>query len=222
MRKFLLGTAAVSSAALAAGGILWPSEARAVPIPSISIAIGASPTQVFGPATGGLAGWSGTNGALSYNISATGSPLTAQPVFDTTSTNVSTSTAGVAYVWITEQNLSSPLGINKFLSGFTSNTWSGAVVSVTENTLVSAGNALFGGTLLATQTFSSELQSVSTTTLTPSLSSPYSETVEYIITFGGIAIANDTIDMSSIPEPVSLALFGTSLIGLGLARRRRV
>jgi PEP-CTERM motif len=223
MRKLLHGAVAISVASLAAAGVLWPSGAHADP--SISIGIGSSPTTVVSAAPGGLAGFTAANylgTGYSYNISATGSPLEDQPIFDTTSTQVkSLGTAGSAFVWITQQGLSAPLGINAFLSGFTSNTWTAGVVSVMENTYISTSNALFGGTLLASELFTAPLDSVSIVANTPSLSNPFSETVEYIVNFGGAGTANDTIDVAAIPEPASLALLGVGLAGLGVRYRRR-
>ncbi len=125
------------------------------------------------------------------------------------------------YVWITEQDISSPAGVSNFLSGFTSNTWNGLVTSVTENTYLSDSNALFGGTKLATATFTTQSQSMNETVASPMLTSPYSETVEYILTFGGEGSANDTIDMSAVPEPASLALLGVGVFGLGIFKGRR-
>lgn len=155
------------------------------------------------------------------NISGTGTPPNPEPDLLSNSINVSNSSAASMNIFITEQGLSTPTGINKFLSTFTANDFLGNVISVVEKTFISTSNALYTGTPLDSETFTS-IGTATSIDATPSLAAPYSETAEFIVTVGaGGGSVNDTINISKVPEPASLAVLGLGLLGLGVVRRRR-
>jgi len=172
--------------------------------------------------TGGFAG------AFSFNIiSATGAPILDEPAFSTSSMDVENvdGLSHVLNVFLTQTDITSPPAGNSFLSSFTSQTFSGGIVSVVEQTFIDPNNGLFDGTLLASQTFNG-LGSTSSVDSAPALDGTYSETVEYTITTNGLGRVNDTINIDAapqaVPEPSTLALFATALLGLAaLAATKR-
>jgi len=189
----------------------------------LSIGIGAAPTTEATDGGIGFVEYSHILAGVSYTVTATGSPILSEPGLDSTSVSVASSGPKTSYIWVTEQGLTEPVGKSDFISGFTSNTWTGNIVSVVEKTFLSTTDGLYGGTPLASTTILTETTARVFTDLSPNLAAPYSETEEYIISFGGgRSSANDTIDLSTpVPEPVSMALLGVSLFGLGMARRKR-
>jgi len=231
MRKslgFMRATELLVGVALVLALLVLPSGARAN-----TITIGLQQAGVNGGAITQVGSGSGTVSlvGIAYgsfifnNLSGTGTPILAPPTLSTTSLNVSSGGAAVLNVFITETGLTFPTGVNSFISAFAS-TGLSAGWTVMERTLVDTSNGLFGGTQLASATFTGT-GNTSSTDNTPSLGT-YSETVEYTITTTGAGNASDTIDISlgpggssNMPEPSALLLSGFGLAGLLLFAKQR-
>lgn len=204
---------------------LGAGTARATPLISLGLSQSAStPTLITTDGGTGNLSYNGSFGTFaSILVNATGVPVVPQATFQTSSIDTKSTQAGQQdlYIWITQQGLTQPMGISNFLSGFTANAFSGNVQSVVETTYISATNALFGGTQLATQTFTSAPSAASAVTASPNLTGPFSETVEYIIHLSGAGSVNDSINIQAVPEPASVAMLGVGMIGTGIMARRR-
>ncbi|MDP9096994.1 MAG: PEP-CTERM sorting domain-containing protein [Pseudomonadota bacterium] len=143
------------------------------------------------------------------------------PYLDLASQDISSSAAGTLIIKFTATDLTSPSAITNYLTMFSGNI-AGGSATVRLQSYYDASNSAFGTATALGNLSSSNAGFFLNSVNAAGGSAMFSLTEILTVTADG-AGRNFSLDasVSNVPEPMSIALVGTGLVGIGALRRKR-
>lgn len=157
------------------------------------------------------------------SISITGGAPHKKPALHSETTELNSSGNALATIYITRTNLNRPF--SSLRTSFNYSTLSNKFTVVASN-YIDLGNGLFGGTQVATHSFSG-INSLAYNQVTPLLNhtfTPYSFTEKFVVTATGGTSVQAAATLLAVPEPATWALMigGFGAAGAMIRRRKAV